>query len=269
MAKANFDATVRNSKINRLKRTLISLLVVAIVVVLGIFVCSENLFFVKGIDVKNVSRDEYTVVANPYTDDEMLEGLGIEKGMGLYDFEATASEGRAKYNLPYIRQIKISRRWPSTVVAKVEFEVPTYYTSVENNLYIISDSLKVLEKTKNYEKIELNSLILLECNQIHNCIEGEKLGLPEDVEKIINDLDEQLKAFEVKKEISHINVSDKFNLSVMYGTKYSIKLGDPKNLDTKIEFMKRIIEDRADDNSGGVIDVSDEDSREAVYKKFA
>ncbi len=268
MANADFDTTVRNGKINKFKKTVVAIAVIAIIAALGIFVCSENLFFVKGIDVKNLSEDEYLSSHNPYTEEEMLEGLGIKKESGLYDFDASAAEKSAKYSLPYIKEIKISRRWPSTVVAKVKFEKPTYYISVENNLYILSDNLKVLERTKDYEKIELGSLILLECDGIHNCIVGEKLGIPKDIEEIIAEIDKHIEAFEVKKDISHINVSDMFNLSIMYGTKYNVKLGDAKNIETKIEFMKRVIENRTDDTSGGTIDVSDVNKKKAAYTKF-
>jgi len=268
MANAGFDTTVRREKVKRFKRICVSVIVIAIIAALGIFVCSENLFFVKGIDVKNISEDEYLSAYNPYTDDEMLEGLEIKKESGLYDFDASVAVEKAKYNLPYIKEIKISRRWPSTVVAKVKFEKPTYYISVENNLYILSDNLKVLERTKDYEKIEIGSLILLECKGIHNCIVGEKLGIPEDIEEIIAEIDKHIEAFEVKKHISNINVSDMFNLSIMYGTRYNVKLGDAKNIETKIEFMKRVIESRTDDTSGGTIDVSDVDKKKAAYTKF-
>lgn len=268
MANADFDATVKKEKIKKIKKRIVAFFVVAVIVVLGLFVCSENLFFVKKMDVKIDTEHEYTSFENPYTDDEMLKGLGIEKGIGLYSFDAKQAENNAKYNLPYINHIKISRRWPSTVVARIKLEMPTYYISVENNLYILSDNLKVLEKTKDFEKIELGSLILLECDTIHSCIVGEKLGIHKDTEDIIYELDEKLCEFEVKKDISRINVSDKFNISIMYKTRYEVLLGDSKSIGTKIEFMKRIIEDRADDVSGGIIDVSDEESREAVYKKF-
>ena len=94
------------------------------------------------------------------------------------------------------------------------------------------------------------------------------MGISEDIENIIYELEEKLLENDVQNEITSINVSDKFNISLTYGTRYVVKLGDSGSLGTKIEFMKRIVEDRTGDVVGGTIDVSDEDNREAIYKKF-
>ncbi|MBR2021060.1 MAG: FtsQ-type POTRA domain-containing protein [Clostridia bacterium] len=264
----DFDATVKSTKRKKIKNVIVAVVVIAIIFLIGFYVCSENLFFVKSVAIKDRTGGEGLFDEFPYTEQEMLKGLGIKVGTGLYDFDARDAEKNAKYNLSYIKEIKISRLWPSTVVAKTVLEKPEYYASVDDELYIIADNLKVLEKTQSPEKIELGSLIYLECTGIHSCIVGEKLGIDEDIEEIILNLEKSLSENRVKNEITSINVSDKFNLSLSYGTKYIVKLGDSKSLGTKIEFMKRIIEDRTDDLVGGTIDVSDEKNREAIYKKF-
>ena len=265
---ADFDNTVKKVRRKKKKGIAFTVFLLIVLVVVGISFCFTNLFFVESVDVKNMTDSKDFVGSFPYTQEQMFEGLGIEKGMGLYDFDANEATKNAKYNLPYIESIKLTRLWPSTVVAKVHLEIPTYYVSVDNDLYIVADSLKVLEKTDDFEKIELYSLIHLECKNIHSCIVGEKIGIPEDIEEIMLELDEKLVENKVKNEVSSIDFSDKFNLSLTYGTRYVVKRGDSKSLGVKIEFMKRIIEDRDGDIIGGVIDVSDEKNREAVYKKF-
>lgn len=262
----DFDTTVKNKKKQKKRNVAFAVFAIVIVLIVGFCICCAKIFFVKSVAVKD--NTEGFVGEFPYTQEEMLAGLGLEMGMGLYDFSAGEAEENAKYNLPYIKEIRVSRRWPSTVVAKTVLEIPTYYVSVDDDLYIVSDELKVLEKTKRFEKIELKSLIHLECSSLHSCIVGEKAGIASDIEKILYDLEEKLEENGVKNEISSINVSDKFNISLTFGTRYVVKLGDSKSLGTKIEFMKRIIEDRTDDIIGGTIDVSDEKNREAIYKKF-
>ncbi|MBQ7399411.1 MAG: FtsQ-type POTRA domain-containing protein [Clostridia bacterium] len=264
----DFDTTVKNKKKQNKKNLVIALLAVLIILILGLYFCFAKLFFVKSVDIKDNTDKVVFVGEFPYTQEQMLEGLGIKKGIGLYDFDLSEAQSNAKYNLPYIKEIKLSRRWPSTIVAKTVLEAPTYYVSVDNDLYILSDELKVLEKTDSSETIELNTLIHLECKAIHSCIVGEKMGISEDIENIIYELEEKLLENDVQNEITSINVSDKFNISLTYGTRYVVKLGDSGSLGTKIEFMKRIVEDRTGDVVGGTIDVSDEDNREAIYKKF-
>ena len=175
MAENGFDATVKKSKKNKRKNALIAFVCVCLVLAAGIFYCMSELFFVKSISVKNTSEDDGNG-AFPYSDEEMLEGLGIKTGQQLYGFDVKEAQDNAIYNLAYIKDIKLSRRWPSTVVAKVELENPSFYVSVSDDLYILSDNLKVLERTGNVEKIEVSSLILLQAGKIDNCIVGEKLG---------------------------------------------------------------------------------------------
>ncbi len=265
---ADFDETVRNGRRKKKKGFVITILLMLVLVGVGLYFSATKLFFIKSLDIKDTTEQSEFIAVFPYTQEEMMAGLGIEKDMGLYDFDAKSAENSAKYSLPYIKDIKVTRRWPSTVVAKTLLEVPTYYVSVDNDLYIVSDTLKVLEKTEDFEKIELYSLVHVEYGDLHSCIVGETLGIPDDIAEIMKELYDKLRENNVKNEISAIDVTDKFNLSITYGTRYIVKLGDSKSLGVKIEFMKRIIEDREGDIIGGVIDVSDEKNREAIYKKF-
>ena len=176
---ADFDGVVKRGKKKKVRNVIVALLLVVAIIGTGLYFCFTKLFFVKNLAVAEESSE--FVGAFPYSEEEMLEGLGIQKGIGLYSFDAVLAQKNAKYNLSYIKDIKISRRWPSTVVAKTTLEVPSYYVSVANDLFIVSDSLKVLEKTDSPEKIELYSLMFLDCNAVHSCIVGEKLGIPSDI----------------------------------------------------------------------------------------
>jgi len=267
MSDNSFDTTVKKSKNRSRKSAALAFVCIFLIAVLGLYFCTSKLFFVKKIVVKNVSADEKDTSV-PYTSEEMLSGLGINIGDGLYSFNKKDAQNSAKYNLPYIKEIKISRRWPSTLVAKAELEKAAFYMSVSDELYILSDGLKVLEKTTDAEKIELGALMLLKTGKVDNCIVGEMLGIDSDLAAIISELTAILEENSILNKVEFIDVSDKFDISLMYESRFEILLGDSKNLKSKIEFMKRIIDDRGDATSGGTIDVSDEESREAVYKKF-
>ena len=268
MAESSFDATVKNSKRNKRKSAVIALICICLVVSAGLLYCMSELFFVKKILIKNITEGSETVEF-PYTDEEMLTGLGIKKGDELYGFNTKEAQNSAVYNLAYIKEIKLSRRWPSTVVAKVELENAEFYVSVSGDLYILSENLKVLEKTSDAEKIEMYNLILLETGKVDHCIVGEKLGVGDDVADIIRDITKELSEKSLLGNISVIDVKDKFNIKLMYSSVYEVILGDSKSLKTKVDFMNRIIADRGENTAGGTIDVSDAEKREAVYKKFS
>ena len=56
-------------------------------------------------------------------------------------------------------------------------------------------------------------------------------------------------------------------MSFGYKSRYLVKLGDKRNLDLKIRFMISI-DEKLGVNSGGVIDVSDENVKEGIVKGF-
>ncbi|MGN1121857.1 MAG: hypothetical protein ACI4RV_05785, partial [Eubacteriales bacterium] len=61
--------------------------------------------------------------------------------------------------------------------------------------------------------------------------------------------------------------TNKFSLSFLYKQRFTVLLGDADNLSVKVRFMKSIADERAETDSG-IIDVSDEDNREGVFKYY-
>ena len=262
----NFDKTVKKHKFNRRKASIIAIASAIAIIVAGTYFCFAKLLFVKAVDV--VVTQE-SLIENPYTEEELFIGLGIEKGMGLYAFDAGEAERKAEYNLPYFKEIKVSRRWPGTVVAKVVLEKPEFYCEISDNLYIVSSDLKVLEYTTDARKIKINSLIYLETSGIHNCIVGEELGLENDSKEIISELLPKLEEYGMSDNITSLDVSDRFNIEFMYDTVYLVKLGDIKNLDAKMHYLSKIVEDREGNIGGGIIDLSNVSKKEAKFDKFS
>jgi cell division protein FtsQ len=262
---AQFDKTVKKHKKKRRKSGVAAFVAAVLLVVAGIYFCYTKLFFVEKADIVVTDYNGTSLV---YSEDEVLSGLGIQKGDGLYSFASDEVEERAKYTLPYFEEIEVTRRWPSTVVAKVSLEKPMFYCTIADKTYIVSEELKVLENTTDARDIGINSLIFLKASGIHNCIEGEKLGIDEDTDEIIEDLVETLDENDVLDKITGIDVTNKFDISMMYGSVYHVKLDDALNLDTKIRYLKRIIEDRKDNAGGGVIDLRNVDENEAKFDKF-
>ena len=244
---------------NKAKSGIIGLIFLLAIIVVGIYFCYINLFTLKNIKV---------VGDCPYSEEEMMTGMGLEKGMGIYDKTQKEIWEEVKYNLPFIDEIKISRRWPHTIVAKVQKATPTFYISISDDLYILSQSLRVLSKTRSAEDIELNSLIYLKLDNVFSCVEGEYLEISEENSKSLTQLVDILTLYGEFSNITVIDISDRFNMTLQYNSIYEVKLGDTKNLDVKIRFMQKILEKIASSGVNGIIDVSDEDAREATFKNF-
>lgn len=255
----NLKEANKKIKKSKAKSKVIGFLFIVAIIVVGVYFCYINLFTLKNIKI---------VGDCPYTEQQMMAGMGLEKRMGIYDKTEKEIRSQVKYNLPYINEIDISRRWPHTIVAKVQKAEPTFYISISDDLYILSQGLRVLSKTKSAEDIELNSLILLQIDNVYSCVEGEYIEISQDNSKCLNELVEHLTEHGEFSNISVINIKDKFDIMLQYNSRYEVKLGDTKNLDIKIRFMQKILEKIDSSGVSGVIDVSDEETREGTFKNF-
>ena len=248
--------SIKKNKLQAKRRNILAALTFLMaVVIVGGFLCYAKLFKIQKLVI---------VGECPYNEQEMLNGMGISVGETLYGKKNEEIKQNVKYNLAYIDNIEISRVWPDTVKVKVEQANPTFYVSVENTMYVLSQSLRVLSKTD----IELKKLVAVEIKDIKSCVEGEFLKADSDSEEFLRQLYELLNKYEIFAETTNIDVTDRFNVTMMYGTKYMIKLGDKINLESKIKFMVTILEQKQKDRESGIIDVSDDQVKEATFESF-
>ncbi len=260
----DFDEVVKEKKKNKRKSVALSVVLCLIIAVVGVCYCFNELFLYKQVEVKNKFAEQEC----PYTTEELEKGLELEKGIGLYSIDNEELQSKIKYNLPYIKSAKIKRKLPDTIVLEAEYENASYYMEIGRNLYILSDELKVLENTDDIEKIEINSLILLSVPEGGMCIEGEKLGIDAETEQVLDILREELEKNEIFNNVIGIDLTNKFDINILCTAKYSVKLGDRSNLETKIAFLKKVLESKKNSPKGGSIDISDQSAREAVFEEF-
>lgn len=265
--KNDFDSVVQTKKKSKRISKILAVLIVVAAAVLGFYMCSEKLLIIKNIEVVNSETGEITQL--PYTEDELMSFLGISKGMKLYEHSASEMEMSAKYSLTYVKNLDVSRRWPSTVVLNVIPESPLYYVTIENNMYILSDELKVIDVTGDVELVETNKLKLLRVASINQCIKGEKILIDKDIEEIILNITSVLETENCLSDVTMINVTDKFGIELMYDTKYIVKLGDSKDLSNKIKMMNAIIKDKSEKIVSGTIDVTKDYGKTGTFKKFS
>lgn len=258
-AHKSLEEVRRSKEREKNKNRLIAACVLLIIIIAGIVLCYGKLFKIKRLVVSGEC---------PYSEEEMLEGMGLAVGDTLYGKTEKEIKQNVKYKLAYIDNIEIYRIWPDTVKAKVEKANPTFYISIEDTMYVLSQSLRVLSKTDDIEKIELEKLVPLEIGGIKSCVEGEYLLADSNSEQIVKDLYDLLNEYEVFDEITYIDVTDRFDIRLTYGTKFTVKLGDKINLEPKIQFMLTIINEKSKDGSGGIVDVSDDEVKEGTFESY-
>ncbi len=86
-------------------------------------------------------------------------------------------------------------------------------------------------------------------------------------DEILKDLYAVLKEENCLADADDLDISDKFDLTFTYRKRFTVKLGGADNLSVKVRFMKSIA-DKLSDKATGIIDVSDENYREGMFKPY-
>ncbi len=238
-------------------RKLAFLFVVAALVV-GVYYCYTDLMVIK----KCVVEGDL-----PYNNDEVLKGAGLDYGVHMYALSNDEIKENIVYNLPYIDTYTIKRKFPSTVVFNVTKAQPSMYTVVSDEMFVLSQSLRVLSSTKDIDYVEKNKLINVRFGGITKCVAGEFLVAEDNSMNLAREIYKVFEDEGLIPYVSELDVSDRFNINFNYKASYNVKLGDSKNVSQKIKFMKAISKQLTQGGSG-IIDVSDENIKEGIVKNF-
>ena len=199
---ADFDKTVKTKKKEKRNGRAFTIFAILVLLLLGTYFCMTKLFVFKNLKIVSEGKEHYT-------EQQILEGAGINKGVLLHELDIKSAEYKASYNLPYV-DITFKKRFPTTLVANVKYRQPKFYINVANSMYVLSEDLVVLEKTADIEMIEANALVFVEFSDINKCIEGEKIFLEDEIKEIFESLVFELDSAGMLGRISGINMKNKY-----------------------------------------------------------
>jgi len=257
----NLEAVRKKAKKSKFKARAFCTVFALALCIVGGFLCYSKLFIIKNCVVNGDV---------PYTPDEVLNGAGMSYGMNLYEMSAEEMQENVLYSLPYIDSFTVSHRWPSTIVFNAEPAVPSMYLTVNDKMFVLSQSLRVLSETDDIAYIESNRLLHVVIGGVTKCVAGEYLETEGGTSDVVKEIFGYLYENDLSGKTDELDIYDKFNITFSYDSKYLVKVGDTKNLDLKIKFMRAIIDKKsAESNSaGGIIDVSNENAKEGIFKTF-
>lgn len=259
----------RPFNLNKLLLQLTIVIAVVLAVVIGLSV------FFKVDRVVVYGNEAYSAWA-------IQEASGIEGGENLLSFGRTRACGKIITALPYVKNVRIGINLPDTVNIYIEeFEVSYAVESADGIWWLMTSNGKIAEQinksaASSYTKITGvtldspvvgNQAIAKEAPVAETPTEGDDLiQSTEETAPVVtitaNDrlqaallILESLELNDIVGEVSSINVSSLFNLELMYGQRYQVKLGDTSDMDYKISMMKKAVA-QLNDYQTGILDVS-------------
>lgn len=227
------------------------MLVLAIFCVCVLAVIISIFFRVKHIKVEG---------SNVYESWRIIDASGIKSGENSYAIDKKAVENTIITEFPYIRSLDIVRTSPSSVTINVQEDAAVYYTVLDEEYYLLSDSLRVLEivSDKGIMQARHSDLMRITVAGISKAIVGKPLEFASDI--YYSYAVETLKIFSectMEKNITLIDCSDKFNVYFIFDDRFKIEVGNTDDLTMKLSFADSIIE-RQSTSAKGIINVEDQ-----------
>lgn len=253
-----------------LRRLLIHLLTVAALVLT--FTLGLSIFF----------KVEHVTVsgANIYSEWEVQQASGIESGDSLLSFSRARAGAKIQAELPYVDRIRFGIKLPNTVIIDITEIGVTYAIQATDGLwwFITSDG-RVVERTdegtaSNFTKItgviieypEPNSEAIAWEQRVATDPQqtGEAPTDETDHPVTVTNADrlavalrivKAMEANDVVGQVAKVDVSDLGAITLAYGTRYEVRLGNTDNLEFKVAAMDDAISQMSDYQKG-ILDVT-------------
>lgn len=234
----------RQSKKRRLKNSVrkalvaISLLIVLIAVSI---VLSLTVFF--KIDTINITG------SGVYSSEEVLSNCDISYGDNLFMIKKDVCKERLTRNLPYIYDVKITRKLPATVQLEITDAKVQYVIDNENETFILlDDNFKVLD---NASAVGAESAVLITNSVVTSAEKGVPISFEDEaVSDCLSKLSQAIKTTQMTQATS-ISSTDVNNNYIIYDGRITFALGSCDDIENKI-YKGLAACEKLDESSPGV-----------------
>ncbi len=214
--------------------------------IIGAFVVLSMYLFLK---VGEVNVDGNT----RYTDEEIVKASGIKEGDNLLALRGTKVSEGIKNEFAFINEVDVSRSLPSTVNITVGEENASYVCELSGEYFILSKTLRVLERGTDLGSLEAEGATLMKLPTVKYAVVGEDIRFENDltfeyVETLIAGLEES----KLEDRITEIDLTSKYNIYLNYENRFRIYIGDSTDVSTKLVFASMMINNFESDRRGEV-----------------
>ena len=216
----------------------------------------------------------------PYAAGELAVGGGIDKGDKIYRIDTGKAEKEIVANCPYIEKVNIKRSFPNKIIFEVECYEPIWYVEISGDFYVLDEELRVLEETRNEERLYKWGVTALTLPNVKNAMVGEKIvfGSSEVETEATLEIMKTILASPIIEMLSGVDIDNRYDIhfeldSVTGEEKLSgrflVSVGGYSRLEAKLEYIVRaLLEENLEGVSGGTIDVSENGERVSIRPEY-
>ena len=219
-----------NAKRSVILKIAIWLLIVVFMLVVALFF-GTRLFAVKYIIVDGLDH---------YTYSQVLDVGDLSKGKVLLFISENKLSNQLMEKFAYIKSVKLEKQYPDTITITLEEETPQFYIEIQGEYFLLTRSLKVLERYHNEAKLieaapEVQYIKVptvaraVVCKQLEFASESKARHTEEALSLL---LDSRLYS-----GVTAIDFSNRFDMTIVYDNRLEIHLGSFKEYDAKLDLV--------------------------------
>lgn len=251
-------AEKKKRKLNK-KLLVIALLVIIIVAFFAIRLLPT--VRVIEVEIRGTQADEAKI-----TKEQVLALSGLKVGDKLYREKRSTIEAKIEEN-PYIEDARVKRNLSGKVTIQITGRKPSYLINYAGEYIYVDEEGYILEVNSNHNGTPILIGITTDFSELS--IGNSKIRLEqEDLEKldIVNNIISTIRSNNIENQITSIDMTDKKNFILHLDQEgKEVYLGDGSNMNTKVLYMKKILE--AESGHTGIIYINGNLDEGYVYFK--
>ncbi len=225
------------------------LLIFGVLVTIFVIICLAVFFRIEEIEIVGSSR---------YTKEEILGICEIEEGLSLYEVSDEDLKILTE-RLSYIKDARIVRRLPHTLVINLTEDEPRYLCEFYGEYFVLSDAMRVLDRVFDKNELSEAGLIELMLPEINSVIVGEDVAFATTIShKYVDAYLSALETSPLYERVSAFDLRDRFNLALIASEIYLVNLGNGDELGTKFTAVAGMLSNEVfSDGVPATIDATD------------
>ena len=253
------DAEYDRFQAENAKRSVI--LKIAIWLLIVLFMLAVALFFGSRLfAVQNIIVDGL----DHYTYSQILEAADLSKGKVLLFISEDKLSQILSEKFAYIKSVKLEKQYPDTITITLEEETPQFYIEIQGEYFLLTKSLKVLERYHNEAKlleIAPNAQFIrvptvaraVVCHPLEFASDSKSRHTDEALELLLES--------RLYPGVTDIDFSNRFDMIIVYDNRLEIHLGSFKEYDAKLDLALGMVHTYSEKATGKleiVFDMDDE-----------
>ncbi|MBE6591122.1 MAG: FtsQ-type POTRA domain-containing protein [Ruminococcaceae bacterium] len=240
--KSVFDVKDKK-RYNKLRQWLLFSVIIVLCVGVVAWILITNLCKVATVDVKPTEL---------YSVEDIIASAGIKEGDVLYSIDAARIEKKLEAEYHYLCNVKVSLVFPSSVSISFDEDMGDMCIKLGEEYYAINDEQRVIKMCSSPDDGGVHRITVVS-DRIQRCVVGEKVIYSDDT--LMNMVDQIIVAVEangVVDKIDTIDMTDKFDISMDFDSRFDVKLGSTENIKYKIAMVVKVVEELYEDDIGQI-----------------